>query len=67
MTLPTTRPRAASDARYDANGTSTWAAIDPNPTKNAAAKNSVPCFTNAVSVKAAALRRSDTTISFCFR
>ncbi|GAV14882.1 hypothetical protein PBN151_4861 [Paenibacillus sp. NAIST15-1] len=66
ITLPTTRPREDSDARYDAKGTSTCAATDPTPITNEAAKNGKACFDNAVIARATAVRSKDMTISLLF-
>lgn len=63
MTLPTTRPREDSDARYEAKGTSTCAATDPKPITNEAAKNDTACVDTAVTARAIAVRSKETTIS----
>ncbi|MNH27426.1 hypothetical protein D3C79_875380 [compost metagenome] len=66
MTLPTTRPREESEARYDAKGTSTCVATEPKPMTNKATKNNKICFVIAVVARATAVISKDETISFRF-
>ncbi|KLA32234.1 hypothetical protein B4077_0990 [Bacillus cereus] len=66
MTLPTTRPRASSDERYDTKGTSTCAATDPSPIKNEATNNKIALFIKTVVVRATALRNNNIIINFLF-
>ena len=55
ITLPTMRPRIASGARWEAYGTSTWAATEPRPTPRAASRNGAAWPDNPAAARARAL------------